>query len=127
MSVPIPIRVHYHKQNRELELGYAGGESYRLSAEYLRVFSPSAEVRGHGPDSAVLQIGKKDVGLRDITQAGRYALKLHFDDGHDTGLYSWDYLYDLAIRQQANWNDYLERLDAAGASREALGIPIKQL
>lgn len=127
MSAPIPTRVHYHKQNRELELGYASGESYRLSAEYLRVFSPSAEVRGHGPDSAVLQIGKKDIGLQNITQTGRYALKLHFDDGHDTGLYSWDYLYDLATHQQANWQDYLKRLDAAGASREPLGIPLKQL
>ena len=127
MSAPIPTRVHYHKQARELELGYADGESYRLSAEYLRVFSPSAEVRGHGPDTAVLQVGKKDVGLQNITQAGRYALKLHFDDGHDTGLYSWDYLHGLATHQQANWRDYLKRLDEAGASREPLGIPVKQL
>lgn len=127
MSAPIPTRVHYHKQARDLELGYASGENYRLSAEYLRVFSPSAEVRGHGPDTAVLQVGKKDVGLQNITQTGRYALKLHFDDGHDSGLFSWDYLYDLATNQQANWADYLERLDAAGASREALGISIKQL
>lgn len=127
MSAPIPTRVHYHKQARELELGYADGRNYRLSAEYLRVFSPSAEVRGHGPDSAVLQVGKKDVGLKNITQAGRYALKLHFDDGHDTGLYSWDYLFDLATNQQANWADYLRRLEEAGASREALGIPVKQL
>lgn len=127
MSAPIPTRVHYHKQARDLELGYASGESYRLSAEYLRVFSPSAEVRGHGPDTAVLQVGKKDVGLKNITQTGRYALKLHFDDGHDSGLYSWDYLYDLATNQEANWADYLQRLDAAGASREALGIPVRQL
>nr|WP_297459747.1 DUF971 domain-containing protein [uncultured Halomonas sp.] len=127
MSAPIPTRVHYHKQARDLELGYASGESYRLSAEYLRVFSPSAEVRGHGPDTAVLQVGKKDVGLKNITQTGRYALKLHFDDGHDSGLYSWDYLYDLATNQEANWADYLKRLDAAGASREALGIPVRQL
>ena len=127
MSAPIPTRVHYHKQKHELELGYANGESYRLSAEYLRVFSPSAEVRGHGPDSAVLQIGKKGVGLQNITQAGRYALKLHFDDGHDTGLYSWDYLYDLATNERANWADYLKRLEAAGSSREPLGIPVKQL
>ena len=127
MSAPIPTRVHYHKQARDLELGYASGESYRLSAEYLRVFSPSAEVRGHGPDTAVLQVGKKDVGLQNITQTGRYALKLHFDDGHDSGLFSWDYLYDLATNQEANWADYLKRLDAAGASREALGIPLRQL
>ena len=127
MSAPIPTRVHYHKQARDLELGYANGESYRLSAEYLRVFSPSAEVRGHGPDTAVLQVGKKDVGLQNITQTGRYALKLHFDDGHDSGLFSWDYLYDLATNQDANWADYLKRLEDAGASREALGIPLRQL
>ncbi|MDW5376353.1 DUF971 domain-containing protein [Halomonas sp. HP20-15] len=125
MSAPIPTRVHYHQQARELELGYADGRSYRLSAEYLRVHSPSAEVRGHGPDTAKLQTGMKFVGLKNITQTGRYALKLHFDDGHDTGLYSWDYLYDLAVNQDAYWADYLKKLEDAGASREPLGIPLK--
>lgn len=127
MTAPIPTKVHYHRKERELELTYAEGESYRLSVEYLRVFSPSAEVRGHGPDSATLQVGKKDVGLKDITPAGRYALKLHFDDGHDSGLFSWDYFYDLIRRREANWADYLRRLEEAGASREPLGIEIKQL
>ncbi|WFM70829.1 DUF971 domain-containing protein [Halomonas sp. CKK8] len=127
MSAPIPTRVHYHRKDRELELTYEGGESYRLPVEYLRVFSPSAEVRGHGPDTATLQVGKKHVGLKDITQTGRYALKLHFDDGHDSGLFSWDYLYDLIRRREANWADYLRRLEEAGASREPLGIEIKQL
>ncbi|MBZ9567475.1 gamma-butyrobetaine hydroxylase-like domain-containing protein [Modicisalibacter tunisiensis] len=127
MTAPIPTRVHYHRQTRELELGYADGTTYRLSAEYLRVYSPSAEVRGHGPDTAKLQTGMKHVGLTNITQAGRYALKLHFDDGHDTGLYSWDYLHDLAVHQDAYWADYLKRLEAAGASREPLGIPVRQL
>ncbi|UYG08214.1 DUF971 domain-containing protein [Halomonas sp. M4R1S46] len=127
MSAPIPVKVHYHKQDRELELTYEGGESHRLSVEYLRVFSPSAEVRGHGPDSATLQVGKKHVGLANITQTGRYALKLHFDDGHDSGLYSWDYLYALIRDREANWADYLRRLEEAGASREPLGIEIKQL
>ncbi|GGX97357.1 1-(5-phosphoribosyl)-5-((5-phosphoribosylamino) methylideneamino)imidazole-4-carboxamide isomerase [Litchfieldella qijiaojingensis] len=127
MSAPIPTHVHYHKKARELELTYEGDESYRLSIEYLRVYSPSAEVRGHGGDTAVLQVGKKDVGLKNITQAGRYALKLHFDDGHDSGLYSWDYLYDLALNREAYWADYLRRLDEAGASREPQGIQIKQL
>ncbi|EPC01714.1 1-(5-phosphoribosyl)-5-[(5-phosphoribosylamino)methylideneamino] imidazole-4-carboxamide isomerase [Litchfieldella anticariensis FP35 = DSM 16096] len=127
MSAPIPTRVHYHKKARELELTYEGNESYRLSVEYLRVYSPSAEVRGHGGDTAVLQVGKKDVGLKNITQTGRYALKLHFDDGHDSGLYSWDYLYDLALNREAYWADYLRRLDEAGASREPQGIQIKQL
>ena len=96
MNAPTPKRVHYHKQARELELGYANGESFRLPVEFLRVYSPSAEVRGHGGDSAVLQVGKKDVGLQNITQAGNYALKLHFDDGHDSGLFSWEYLYVYA-------------------------------
>jgi len=127
MTAPIPTRVHYHKQARELELEYPGGDAYRLSAEYLRVFSPSAEVRGHGPDTATLQTGMKYVGLKNITQTGRYALKLHFDDGHDTGLYSWEYLYDLATHQQAYWADYLKQLEEAGASREPLGIPLKSV
>ena len=101
MNAPTPNRVHYHKQSRELELGYANGESYRRPVEFLRVCSPSAEVRGHGGDTAVLQVGKKDVGLQNITQAGNYALKLHFDDGHDSGLFSWNYLYELATHQEA--------------------------
>ncbi|MCL7939598.1 DUF971 domain-containing protein [Halomonas sp. ATCH28] len=127
MSAPIPTKVHYHRKDRELELTYASGESYRLPVEYLRVFSPSAEVRGHGPDTATLQVGKKHVGLQNITQAGRYALKLHFDDGHDSGLFSWDYLYDLIEKREVNWADYLRRLEEAGASREPLSIEIKQL
>lgn len=127
MTAPIPTRVHYHKQARELELGYADGQSYRLAIEYLRVFSPSAEVRGHGKGQETLQTGKKFVGLKNITPTGRYALKLHFDDGHDSGLFSWDYLKWLIDNREANWAEYLERLEAAGASREPLGIEIKQL
>ena len=127
MSAPTPSRVHYHRQARELELGYPNGDSFRLPIELLRVYSPSAEVRGHGGDSAVLQVGKKFVGLQNITQAGNYALKLHFDDGHDSGLFTWNYLYDLATHQTTYWQDYLNRIEAAGASREPLGIEIKQL
>ncbi|WP_280540926.1 DUF971 domain-containing protein [Chromohalobacter sp. 11-W] len=127
MTAPVPTRIHYHQKARELELGYADDTSYRLPAELLRVFSPSAEVRGHGPDTAVLQVGKKDVGLKNITQAGRYALKLHFDDGHDSGLYSWDYLYEMARHQEQWWADYLRRLEEAGASREPSTITIKEL
>ncbi|MCA1768531.1 MAG: DUF971 domain-containing protein [Halomonas sp.] len=127
MTAPIPTRVHYHRKAQELELGYADGQSHRLSIEYLRVFSPSAEVRGHGRDTATLQVGKKFVGLKDITQTGRYALKLHFDDGHDSGLFSWDYLWWLIEHRETNWEDYLQRLADAGASREPLGIEIKQL
>lgn len=127
MSAPAPSKVHYRKKARKLELEYPDGQHFQLSVEYLRVHSPSAEVRGHGRDTSVLQVGKKDVGLQNITQTGRYALKLHFDDGHDSGLYSWDYLYDLAINQEVYWADYLQQLEEAGASREAQTIQFKQL
>ncbi len=127
MTAPTPSKIHYHKKARELELTYADGNSHRLTVEYLRVFSPSAEVRGHHPSQAVLQVGKKDVGLNNIEPVGRYAVKLAFDDGHDSGLYSWEYLYELIQNHDANWADYLARLEQAGASRESLGIEIKQL
>ncbi|GAB2780300.1 DUF971 domain-containing protein [Halomonas shantousis] len=127
MTAPIPTHVHYHKHARELELGYASGETYRLPAELLRVYSPSAEVQGHSPATAVLQVGKKDVGLQNITPTGRYALKLHFDDGHDSGLFTWEYLYRMATQQAEWWADYERRLKDAGASREPLGIPVRQL
>ena len=127
MTAPTPSKIHYHKKARELELTYADGNSHRLAVEYLRVFSPSAEVRGHHPSQAVLQVGKKDVGLKNIEPVGRYAIKLAFDDGHDSGLYSWEYLYELIQDHDANWADYLARLEQAGASRESLGIEIKQL
>ncbi|HIX60696.1 MAG TPA: DUF971 domain-containing protein [Candidatus Halomonas stercoripullorum] len=127
MTAPTPSKIHYHKKARELELTYADGNSHRLTVEYLRVFSPSAEVRGHHPSQAVLQVGKKDVGLKNIEPVGRYAVKLAFDDGHDSGLYSWEYLYELIQNHDANWADYLARLEQAGASRESLGIEIKQL
>ncbi|WP_110666893.1 gamma-butyrobetaine hydroxylase-like domain-containing protein [Salinicola halophilus] len=127
MSAPVPNRVHYHKQQRTLELGYPGGETFQLPIELLRVYSPSAEVRGHRPGDEVLQTGKRHVGLLDISQTGRYALKLHFDDGHDTGLYTWEYLYDMACHQETWWADYLARLERAGASREPSGIQIHEV
>jgi DUF971 family protein len=113
-----PTAINLHRKSRELELSYAGGENYRLPCEYLRVYSPSAEVRGHGPGQEVLQTGKLKVGISDIKPVGHYALQLIFDDGHDTGLYAWDYLYDLCINHQRHWQDYLDRLAAAGASRD---------
>ncbi|MFW3614657.1 gamma-butyrobetaine hydroxylase-like domain-containing protein [Billgrantia antri] len=127
MTAPIPSKIHYHKKARELELSYPDGESHHLAVEYLRVYSPSAEVRGHHPSQAVLQVGKKDVGLKNIEPVGRYAVKLAFDDGHDSGIYSWDYLHELIQNREAYWADYLARLEKAGASREPLGIEIKQL
>ncbi len=115
---PRPEGVHLHRGSRELELRYPGGESYRLSCEYLRVHSPSAEVRGHGPGQEVLQTGKQGVNITAIKPVGHYALQLVFDDGHDTGLYSWDYLHQLCIERDQRWQDYLERLRQAGASRD---------
>lgn len=114
----VPVTVHLHRRSRELELRYGDDESYRLSCELLRVVSPSAEVRGHGEGQEVLQTGKKNVAIEEIRPVGKYALQLVFDDGHDTGLYSWDYLYDLCVNRQQRWDDYLERLHQAGASRD---------
>ena len=111
----IPTAIKLHKASRLLELHYAG-DSYRLPAEFLRVHSPSAEVQGHG--KPILQTGKLNVALIGIEPAGNYALKLLFDDGHDSGLYSWDYLYQLALRQDQLWQDYLAQLKAAGKSRD---------
>ena len=113
-----PVRIQLHSRSRELELEYAGGECYSLSCEYLRVYSPSAEVGGHGPGQEVLQTGKINVGISAIKPVGNYALQLTFDDGHDTGLYSWPYLYQLCVEQQLRWQDYLDRLTQAGASRD---------
>ncbi|WP_321350107.1 DUF971 domain-containing protein [Halopseudomonas oceani] len=116
MPAPIPTRIKLHKASRTLELGYADGSSYHLPAEYLRVMSPSAEVRGHG--NPILQTGKVNVALTGIEPAGRYALKLVFDDGHDSGLYSWDYLYHLATEQVQRWQSYLDELHQNDASRD---------
>jgi DUF971 family protein len=96
--------------SRILEVAFDNGEQYALTFEYLRVFSPSAEVRGHGADDGILQIGKEDVQIDGIEPVGQYAIKLKFSDGHDTGLYSWNYLYDLGVNQQNNWADYQRKL-----------------
>jgi DUF971 family protein len=113
-----PISIQLHSRSKQLELEYEGGESYSLSCEYLRVYSPSAEVLGHGPGQEVLQIGKLNVAITEIKPVGNYALQLVFDDGHDTGLYSWRYLYDLCQNQEARWQEYLARMEAAGATRD---------
>jgi DUF971 family protein len=113
-----PTGIQLHTRSRELELVYADGERYSLSCEYLRVYSPSAEVRGHGAGQEVLQEGKLMVGISAIKPVGNYALQLVFDDGHDTGLYAWPYLYDLCIHQEQQWQDYLDRMAAAGANRD---------
>lgn len=112
-----PTKIQLHKRSKTLELHF-GAQVFNLSAEYLRVHSPSAEVKGHGPNQAVLQYGKKDVGISGIERAGNYALKLTFDDGHDTGIYTWDYLYALGTNFERNWQSYLAALSAAGKTRE---------
>lgn len=113
-----PTEIILHQQSKTLEIAFDDGARYKLPFEFLRVYSPSAEVRGHGPGQEVLQTGKRDVILSALDPVGTYALKLTFDDGHDSGLYSWDYLHELGQYMDAMWHDYLERLKAANASRD---------
>jgi DUF971 family protein len=120
-SNPIPERIIVHQSSRVLEVGYADGRVFRLPFEFLRVYSPSAEVRGHGPGQEVLQTGKATVGIDSIEPVGNYAIQPRFSDGHDTGIFSWEYLYRLGSSQESMWQDYLSRLEAAGASRFADG------
>jgi DUF971 family protein len=115
----IPTNVIVHETSKVLELAYENGKSYRLPFEFLRVYSPSAEVRGHGPGQEVLQTGKREVVIVNLEPVGHYALKPTFSDGHDSGLYSWEYLYDLCEHQDELWNEYLNRLEQAGANRDA--------
>ncbi len=117
-STPIPTEIKLHKQSKVMEVAFDDGSRFNLPFEYLRVFSPSAEVRGHGPGQEVLQVGKKDVDINQVEPVGQYAVVLVFSDGHDSGIYSWDYLYDLGRHQEAYWQEYLRRLAAAGESRE---------
>jgi len=116
MSHPLPTDIRLHTKSRTLELVYAD-KSFELTAEYLRVLSPSAEVRGHGIGNGVLQTGKQFVGISGVQPAGNYALKIIFDDGHDSGLYTWDYLYDLCQNHDQHWQRYLQQLADAGESR----------
>jgi DUF971 family protein len=115
-----PQTIKLHKKSRLLELGYADGTRYQLEAELMRVYSPSAEVRGHGVGQEILQAGKRHVAITVIEPVGNYAIKPTFDDGHNSGIFSWETLFDLATNQAARWADYTARLSAAGASREPL-------
>jgi len=117
-ATPAPTEIKLHQVSQVLEVTYADGKCFRLPAEFLRVYSPSAEVRGHGPGQEVLQTGKKEVGITAVEPVGHYAVQLRFSDGHDTGIYSWDLLYDYGERQDKMWKQYLARLQEAGASRE---------
>ncbi len=113
-----PTEVKLRKKSRLLEIAFDDGARYELPFEYLRVYSPSAEVRGHGPGQERLQTGKEAVMITAIDPVGHYAVRLVFDDGHDSGLYSWTYLEELGAKQAENWQDYLDRLSAAGYARE---------
>jgi len=122
-QTPIPTGIVVHSKTRALELQYANDQTYRIPFELLRVYSPSAEVQGHGPGQETLQTGKRDVLIASIEPVGHYALQLNFSDGHNTGLYSWDILHDLAVRQDELWADYLAKLEAAGMDRDTPMTP----
>ena len=117
-NTPIPTEIKLHQASRRMEIAFDDGKRFELPFEFLRVYSPSAEVRGHGPGQEVLQVGKRDVDVNNIEPVGQYAVALTFSDGHNSGIYSWDYLYDLGKHQQVYWQEYLRRLEAAGESRE---------
>ena len=117
-KTPIPTRIVVHQKSRFLEIEFPGVAAHKLSFEFLRVFSPSAEVRGHGPGQEVLQVGKRDVTIEAVEPVGNYAIQPRFSDGHATGIYSWDYLHQLATGQESMWQEYLQRLAAAGQSRD---------
>lgn len=124
---PIPTAIKLHKTSRELEVGYADGSGFRLPCEYLRVFSPSAEVRGHGSGEPTLVPGKREVNISAIEPVGRYAVRLRFDDGHDSGLYTWEGLQELASNHEVWWARYLERMAAAGMTRDSSLVKLSAL
>ncbi len=115
---PIPTQIELHQKSRVLEIAFSDGKHFRLPYEFLRVHSPSAEVRGHGPGTETLQVGKKEVEITNAEAVGTYAMQFLFSDGHNTGIYSWDYLHSMGINQASMWQHYLDRMDVAGAKRE---------
>ena len=116
-DIPVPTEITLHQASRVMELVFSDGRRFRLPYEYLRVHSPSAEVRGHGAGQEVLQTGKKDVDIEALEPVGNYAVQPRISDGHDSGIYSWEYLYHLGMNQARLWEQYLARLESAGASR----------
>lgn len=118
-QTPIPAELKLHRKSGVLDITFNDGQSFSFSCEFLRVYSPSAEVRGHEPGQEILQTGKKNVTIIHIEPVGRYAVRLDFSDGHNTGLYSWDLLYEYGLNQEIMWQRYLQRLEEAGGSREA--------
>ena len=117
-NAPHPTEIKLHKKSRTLEIGFDDGSNFSLPAEYLRVYSPSAEVQGHGPGQEVLQLEKETVAIEALEQVGNYAIQITFDDGHNTGIYSWDTFYRLGSEQETLWQQYLDRLEAGGHKRD---------
>ena len=115
---PIPTLIELHQKSRVLEIAFSDGEHFSLPYEFLRVYSPSAEVRGHGPGQETLQVGKKEVEIKAAEPVGTYAMVLIFSDGHETGIYTWEYLHSMGINQETMWQEYLQRMEDAGAKRE---------
>ena len=118
MSKYLPTNIELRKKSRLLAVTFETGENFELSCEFLRVFSPSADVKGHSPNQAVLQVGKENAVIIEIEPIGNYAVRLIFSDGHDTGLYTWDYLYELGSMRDVYWSNYLSALEAAGHERQ---------
>lgn len=116
---PIPENIVLHQQSKVLELTYPSQQTYRLPFEFLRVWSPSAEVRGHGPEQETIQTGKHDVLIQELELVGHYAVRPVYSDGHDSGLYTWEYLYDLCVHQEEKWQEYLDKLKQSGLDRFA--------
>ncbi|MBL8389302.1 MAG: DUF971 domain-containing protein [Hydrogenophaga sp.] len=123
-DTPMPQDITVHSASRLLEIAFSDGQTFRIPFELMRVYSPSAEVQGHGPGQETLQTGKRDVTVVALEQVGNYAVQPTFSDGHESGIYTWDYLYFLGSQQQQLWNDYLQRLQAAGVDRDA-PMPVK--
>lgn len=117
-NVPLPTNITLHQASRVLTLSYEDGQQFDLPYEFLRVYTPSAEARGHGPGQEVLQVGKREVAIERVEPVGNYAIRLAFSDGHDSGLYSWDMLFEFCQHRDVLWANYLEKLTAEGASRE---------
>ena len=125
-NIPSPTEIRLHQKSRIPEISFADGKTFQFPCEFLRVYSPSAEVRGHGPGQEVLQAGKKNVEIKHIEPVGTYAIQLSFSDGHDTGLYSWDLLYDYGLHQEEMWRRYVKRMEEACASREPVAGAFEQ-
>lgn len=123
-DTPAPTEIKLHQKSRIFEIAFADGERFELSYEYLRVFTPSAEARGHGPGQETLQVGKREVTIERVEPVGNYAIRPVFSDGHDSGLYSWDMLYNLGKHHDELWQAYLDRLEAEGKSRDPADNPV---